>query len=187
MANGKITLGKQSGGELALVIPDGVSNTEVIVPESGELVNKDYADLKQSKSELAYNVDTSSYIPNTLASGAIIERGSNANGEYIKFADGTLICTANLPDEVDYWWGIGSWFRNSNFPLVTGWTFPYVFSSVPIVQITSMNDAENSGNIEGILTQHYTTSYIRAFFDGKATANIRRVICIKVAAIGRWK
>ncbi|WP_353231860.1 hypothetical protein [Pseudomonas helleri] len=27
-----------------------------------------------------------------MASGAIIERGSNANGEYTKFADGTLIC-----------------------------------------------------------------------------------------------
>lgn len=37
MANGKIRFGKQSGGELALVIPDGVSNTEVIVPESGVL------------------------------------------------------------------------------------------------------------------------------------------------------
>ena len=37
MANGKIRFGKQSGGELALVIPDGVANTEVIVPESGIL------------------------------------------------------------------------------------------------------------------------------------------------------
>ena len=27
MANGKITLGKQSGGTLGLVFPDGVSNT----------------------------------------------------------------------------------------------------------------------------------------------------------------
>ncbi|MNE25528.1 hypothetical protein D3C80_1188600 [compost metagenome] len=28
-----------------------------------------------------------------IPQGAIIERGSNANGEYTKFADGTLICT----------------------------------------------------------------------------------------------
>ena len=33
MANGKIRFGKQSGGKLALVIPDGVSNTEVVLPE----------------------------------------------------------------------------------------------------------------------------------------------------------
>lgn len=37
MANGKIRFGKQLGGQLALVIPDGVTNTEVIVPESGIL------------------------------------------------------------------------------------------------------------------------------------------------------
>lgn len=29
-----------------------------------------------------------------IPTGAIIERGSNANGEYIKFADGTLVCIA---------------------------------------------------------------------------------------------
>ena len=38
MANGKIRFGKQSGGQLALVIPDGVANTEVVVPESGKAV-----------------------------------------------------------------------------------------------------------------------------------------------------
>lgn len=37
MANGKIRFGKQSGGQLALVIPDGVANTEVTLPESGIL------------------------------------------------------------------------------------------------------------------------------------------------------
>lgn len=42
MANGRFTLEKQSGGTLRLVFPDGVSNTEVVLPESGELATKDY-------------------------------------------------------------------------------------------------------------------------------------------------
>ena len=42
MANGKIRFGKQSGGELALVMPDGVSNTEVVFPESGDLATEQY-------------------------------------------------------------------------------------------------------------------------------------------------
>ena len=46
MANGSFRLGKQSGGTLGLVFPDGVSNTEVVLPESGELATKQYADLK---------------------------------------------------------------------------------------------------------------------------------------------
>ena len=44
MANGKIRFGKQAGGELALIIPNGATNTEVIVPESGELATKQYVD-----------------------------------------------------------------------------------------------------------------------------------------------
>lgn len=35
MANGKITLGKQSGGTLGLVFPDGATDTELVLPESG--------------------------------------------------------------------------------------------------------------------------------------------------------
>ncbi|WP_447830053.1 hypothetical protein [Aeromonas salmonicida] len=31
-----------------------------------------------------------------IPTGAIIERGSNANGEYIKFADGTLVCMTSV-------------------------------------------------------------------------------------------
>ena len=61
-----------------------------------QTANKEYVDdrdaLKVNKNEISYNVNTSSFIPNTLTSGAIIERGSNANGDYIKYADGTLIC-----------------------------------------------------------------------------------------------
>ena len=39
----------------------------------------------------AYDDDTTAFIANTLASGAIIEQGSNANGRYIKYADGSAI------------------------------------------------------------------------------------------------
>lgn len=33
---------------------------------------------------------------NVLGAGGIIERGSNANGEYVRFADGTQFCTASI-------------------------------------------------------------------------------------------
>ncbi len=85
MANGKIRFGKQSGGQLALVIPDGVSNTEVIVPESGELVNKDYADLKVALSDFTgANVNLANNGYQKLPSGLIIQWGvaqSTTQGE----------------------------------------------------------------------------------------------------------
>ena len=74
-----------------------------------------------NQGELAYDVNTSSHISNTLASGAIIERGSNANGEYIKFADGTLICTLI---------GVTIPYRNPTW-LEYDWTFPMAFISIP--------------------------------------------------------
>ena len=37
MANGRINFGKQSGGVLGLLFPDGATNTEVTLPESGAL------------------------------------------------------------------------------------------------------------------------------------------------------
>ena len=43
MANGKIIFGKQSGGVLSLTFPDGATNTEVMLPESGNLVSVDTA------------------------------------------------------------------------------------------------------------------------------------------------
>ena len=76
MANGKLVLGKQSGGTLGLVFPDGVSNTEVVLPESGELVTKDYADLKVALADFTgTNVSLASSGYQKLPGGLIIQWG----------------------------------------------------------------------------------------------------------------
>lgn len=53
------------------------------------------------------------------ATGALMERGSNANGTYAKFADGTLICTVRDFDLA---------YLNSS-TLRADWTFPHAFAS----------------------------------------------------------
>jgi len=56
-----------------------------------------------------------------VPTGAIIQRGSNANGEFVRFADGTLICT----------------ITNATFSYATEaavefvWTYPSVFAVAP--------------------------------------------------------
>jgi hypothetical protein len=72
-------------------------------------------------------VSQSSGVP----TGAIIERGSNANGEYVKYADGTMICTsasisAGAPSTAS-----GNIFINSSN--IT-WTYPAVFASTAIAR-----------------------------------------------------
>ncbi len=79
MANGKIRFGKQSGGELALVFPDGATNTEVTFPASGELATKQYADLKVALTSFtganANFIGAAGY--QKLPSGLIIQWGSH--------------------------------------------------------------------------------------------------------------
>lgn len=52
-----------------------------------------------------------------VPTGAIIERGSNANGEYVRFADGTQIC-----------WALITLTYTSGSRLDSQWTYPAVFS-----------------------------------------------------------
>ena len=64
-----------------------------------------------------------------VPTGKVIERGSNANGEYVRFADGTQICTA-IAAGVDAATAAGPIYMHSN--LLT-WTFPASFLSAPVV------------------------------------------------------
>lgn len=54
------------------------------------------------------------------------ERGSNANGEYIKFADGTMICTHVM---------------SANSSADSSWTYPAAFNAVPAVTGAGQNGA----------------------------------------------
>ena len=110
MANGKIRFGKQSGGELALVIPDGVANTEVIIPESGELVNKAYADLKVALADFT---------------------GANQSV-------GATIGYQKLPGGLIIQWGttVGTTDSNGNFQIV----YPIAFPNLPLVCVFSLGD-----------------------------------------------
>jgi hypothetical protein len=64
-------------------------------------------------------VSESSGVP----TGAIIERGSNANGEYVKYADGTMICQLRQAWSTGAWSSYGSLYQSG----VTTWTFPVSF------------------------------------------------------------
>ena len=80
MAAGKINLQKASGGITAITGVDGTGNTEVVLPESGELVTKDYADLKVALTE--FTGDNQSLATNgyqKLPGGLILQWGVTQN------------------------------------------------------------------------------------------------------------
>lgn len=104
------------------------------------------------------------------ADGApVVERGSNANGEYVRFADGTMICFFSV---------VGSSTGNSNFTLPAPFiTSDWVVSATPL-----------STNVAPLTTQSWVTSNSGGSV-GLITADTRvwSTNTASCVAIGRWK
>ena len=90
---------------------------------------------------------------------AIIESGSNANGNYVKFADGTLICWQRA--SVNYYAqeSIGIKAKKLNFALPANSVVPNKFSgsflniSVPGIPVVTTNYVRNSSSTIYIYAQ----------------------------------
>lgn len=74
-----------------------------------------------------------------VPAGALIERGSNANGDYVRFADGTQLCTVAGLSSASVDAARGALFRS---PASVGWTFPAAFSTAPVLQFGPVSDAD---------------------------------------------
>jgi hypothetical protein len=64
-----------------------------------------------------------------VPTGAIIERGSNAQGEYTKFADGTMICAGQLVASA---LAISTAYQGGFRSAGVSWTFPASFVAAPL-------------------------------------------------------
>lgn len=109
-----------------------------------------------------------------VPTGAIIERGSNANGEYVRFADGTQICQGSV-SVADVATALGNIFGSPTAPL---WTYPAAFAVAPSVY---GNDAAST-NIWVGTVPHPTTANARAF----SYTSIATSRTLDLTAVGRW-
>ena len=103
-----------------------------------------------------------------VPTGAIVERGSNANGEYVKFADGTLICYHTLI---------------SSAAADTTWTYPAAFISGPTPSNICANGSGPAARIANISGTPGTTSLAFILF---STATARVSQTARVMAAGEW-
>lgn len=114
-----------------------------------------------------------------VPTGAIIERGSNANGQFVRFADGTQICsqtngTASLTTS-----SFGSGFISS----IVTFTFPVAFIDIPSAAPASRWVTGDSPSIGLAFNQAVTTTTVSAYaFSGVNTGGTR----LGYTAIGRW-
>lgn len=110
-----------------------------------------------------------------VPTGAVVERGSNANGTYIRFADGTQICTGGgtLPAASNAWAGIYASDGATR-------AFPAAFSSLPAISSGTQGRSVGDG---WPLSDILTTTGVRFY---AATGSQGAVLSISYIAIGRW-
>jgi hypothetical protein len=116
--------GNTSGtGTFTIEAPASNSNRTLSLPDtSGEMYNQ---------GNIVGTVSESGGVP----TGAIIERGSNANGEYVMFADGTMICTF-LATNASH--------STTHRRLSGVATFPVAFVSSPSASCNLLNNSTNN-------------------------------------------
>lgn len=113
-----------------------------------------------------------------VPTGAIIEYGRNANGEYVRFADGTQICknifTVSLVISTGYYGGFIS--------PATVWNFPANFASVGVPAVNGTSAGYSAfGCVVGSTTQSSAEVFLTSALS--VTSSTRY---IAVTAIGRW-
>ena len=114
-----------------------------------------------------------------VPTGAIIERGSNANGEYVKFADGTMICVSTNRSLV---------FENAS-NMRTTWTYPASFASISFVTgnlISSALGITRQFSQIGAYDRNTTWAYVSALSLAQFVSGDAALGTMDCYAIGRW-
>lgn len=112
-----------------------------------------------------------------VPTGAIIERGSNANGEYVRYADGTQICFTGPRTSS------GTAWKTSFYTL----TFAAAFSGVPVIDFSLARDSSAYSSI-AVLIDDGTSPTSTGFKVGGplGVTDTGTSLNIRYIAIGRW-
>ena len=114
----------------------------------------------------------------------IVESGSNSNGEYTKFADGTMIC---LITQIRVCNGLGSGSLTDmyrSFPY--DWTFPVSFVGTPVLSSSvKINSPGPNGFVVSNLGQMITSTSVTNVQMFRGT-NVSDTETCHLQAIGRW-
>ena len=147
----------------------GNSSTIELICNKGEYIMCEYKDRVDFKEITKGNVK-------------IVESGSNANGDWIKYCDGTMICTKKLEDvtnEISKTWGN---LYESQSAIVLG-SMPVTFTELKYINASLTSDNWHSWIVrhQGITTSDFGELYLARPTTGTVKININ---CI---AIGKWK
>ena len=116
--------------------------------------------------------------------GYIVESGSNANGSYIKFSDGTMICIRTITETTDCNQGWGSLFVKT---IPGPWNFAQEFITIPHVQITLLTTTPVSCWLINYGQPSVTKTNFSNISIARAVASDSVSFQANIFAIGKWK
>ena len=163
MSNIALTPNASGTGTFTLASPNSNTNRTLTLPDADGIIF--------NQGNILGTVSQSAGVP----TGSILESGSNANGEYVKYADGTMICWNYALTTQASSTATGSMFRTLN---TATWTFPVAFLVAPVVT----GQADNSARIMAIELPTTTAVDFRQF---SATTSAG-LIGVRLTAIGQW-
>ena len=109
------------------------------------------------------------------STGAVMEQGSGPGGRYLRFADGTQICTQNALSAANASTALGALFQSP----VVGWTFPAAFVAPPVV--TAL--AETGG---AWVVRDGAGTAVAAGFRVLSATSVAGAVGFSAVAVGRW-
>ena len=153
-----------------------------------------YADLTNKPTIPVVDSSVSTSSTNAVENGAItnyvnsvVESGSNANGNYIKYMDGTMICCQRKSVSTAVATAEGNLFKSADIQLDN---FPVEFYSVPTVNFTFTNNTWTLLGIGRGSTDSSTTTTNPGkvfIYRSSSTGTGFVTLYINVISIGRWK
>lgn len=174
------------------VSADGSSWTDALVIDSGtgllsgaavQQTPQDTAPGKVMRADFGYcpgnllgTVSQTGGVPD----GAVIERGGTADGDYVRYADGTQICWATRSfDNVDITTPSGGAYRSELFAVA----FPTPFAAPPAVTVTGSRQ-DGTWDVWAV-----TSAVTETQFNGlhmKLTSDVSQSRTLNYVAFGRW-
>ena len=147
----------------------------------------EFKDLPDTTTPLnATNLNTLQDNVETAING-ILESGSNANGSYIKFSDGTMVCySTQLFSNVNCSTAWGNIYSNSNDKRNFN-NFPVSFVDEPIVTMRLATGNADGWIMSANINGGPSTTNPGGWQMCRATSNSSCNIYVSYIAIGKWK
>ena len=114
----------------------------------------------------------------------IIESGSNANGEWIKYASGKMICTRSIDVEIpcNKSWGTLFYGPDSNV-----YNFSQTFKTPPRLYLFAFQRLDSSFWLSNYYNTIITTTGFYNYAIMRATSADNVALTLNILAIGDWK